>query len=669
MATDHNQRWFNETYGRALVALQRGDARGAESLLRTIQERHPGEVNSLRVLGVALLAQGRVPEATDALEVACRRAPTFAHALADLGAAYLAQQRLADAETALRRALEIDASLCSAWRRLGDVLVERGRLPEALAAFDRSIATDPAQAKFTEAAAALAANDTYRAESIFRAILREDTNDVGSLCGLAAVSLSAGQPRDSERLLRHALRQSAHLPLIWRGLAQTLLDLGRLGEAEDAIGRAIRVEPDSAQSWVILGSIRARRLRGEQALEAFDRALALNPRHARVLLSKGHVLKTLGRRSECESTYHDCISLQPDFGEAYCSLADLKTYRFTDGEVDTMRALLAGAAPAAAEVGPLRFALGRALEQRGEYSESFVQYAAGNVARRRLASFDAAAFEHKSQRVAQLFDRAFIDAHRGSGCQDGAPIFVVGLPRSGSTLVEQILASHPEVEGTMELPNLVTIVRALDHAGGVRDSYPESVAGLPAAELQALGERYIAETLDLRSGRARFIDKMPNNFSHVGLLQLILPNSTIIDVRRHPLDACFSAYKQYFAEGQSFSYDLEDLGRYYRAYLGLMDHWDRVLPGKVLCVQYERLVRDTESEVRRLLAHCRLPFDAACLRFHETRRAVRTASSEQVRQPIYDSAIGHWRHYRAELEPLRRSLGTALERFEGLDVG
>jgi hypothetical protein len=218
----------------------------------------------------------------------------------------------------------------------------------------------------------------------------------------------------------------------------------------------------------------------------------------------------------------------------------------------------------------------------------------------------------------------------------------------------------------MELPNLVTIVRELDRVGGARDTYPESVTTLSAADLQALGERYIAETRDLRGGRERFIDKMPNNFSHVGLLELILPNATIIDVRRHPLDACFSAFKQYFAEGQSFSYDLEDLGRYYRAYLGLMDHWQAVLPGKVLCVQYEHLVRDTEVQVRRLLEHCRLPFDPACMRFYETRRSVRTASSEQVRQPIYDSGIGHWRHYTGQLGPLRQSLGSALERFVGL---
>jgi tetratricopeptide (TPR) repeat protein len=666
MAAEHADPWFRDLYARAVAAMHRGDPATAEQSLRAIQGRYPGEANSLRVLGVALVAQGRVPEAIDALEHACASAPDFPQAFADLGAAYLAAGRPLDAERALRRALNIDARLSRAWRCLGDTLVELSRRADARVAFDRSIATDPARQQFDAAAAAIAAHDARRAEAIFRGLLREDPNDVGALCGLAAISLSAGFPRDAERLLRHALRQTPHMPLVWRGLGQALLDAGRHTEAEAAVLHALEIEPDFAFSWVTLGSIRAHRLHGDAALEAFDRALALNPRQVRVLLSKGHVLKTLGRRDECEAVYHACLGIQPDFAEAYSSLADLKTYRFSDGEVAAMQSLRAASKTEDPATAQLEFALGRAYEQREDYRTSFVHYQAGNEARRRNATFDATAFELKCRRVARQFDAAFLAARSDAGCRDPAPIFVVGLPRSGSTLVEQILASHPLVDGTMELPNLVTIVRELDRTDGSRDAYPESVAQLANADLVRLGERYIAETRDLRGTGTRFIDKMPNNFSHVGLLQLLLPNATIVDVRRNPLDACLSAFKQYFAQGQSFSYDLEDLGRYYRAYLGLMDHWDTVLPGKVLCVQYETLVRDTEAEVRRLLAHCGLPFDVACLRFHETRRSVRTASSEQVRLPIYESGIGYWRHFEAELAPLKHSLGGALARFQGL---
>jgi tetratricopeptide (TPR) repeat protein len=656
------ERQFAADYGAALRALQSGQPELAERLLRAIQARTPGEVNSLRVLGVALQQQQRGAEALAALERAVRLAPDFAHAWEDLGGVYLQAGQLETAEQALKRALALDGSLHRAWRRLGDVLAARGNPGQARVAFERSIATDPARSQFDAAAAALARGDRHRAEQIYRDLLRVDDADVGALCGLASLAVGAGRPQDAERLLRHALRQVAHLPLVWRGLAQALLDRGRHVQADAAIRRALEVDPDSAASWVIQGSIAAHRLKGEQAIAAFDRALELEPGQVRVLLSKGHVLKTLGRRADCEAAYRACLALQADFGEAYCSLADLKTYRFDDAELAAMQAL-AAATPPPADAAQLDFALGRAFEQRGDWARSFRHYAAGNAARRRTLRFDAAAFERKSRRVVEFFDAARCARHAGGGDPDPAPIFIVGLPRSGSTLVEQILASHPQVQGTMELPNLVTIVRELDHWAGARDTYPECLTSLTPAALAELGARYLKETRDLRGTRPRFIDKMPNNFSHVGLLALILPNATIVDVRRHPLDACFSAFKQYFAEGQTFSHDLEDLGRYYRCYLQLMDHWDRVLPGKVLCVRYEQLVQDTEAEVRRLLAHCGLPFDAATLSFYETRRPVRTASSEQVRQPIYASGIGAWRRYRAELEPLRRSLGDVLERF------
>jgi tetratricopeptide (TPR) repeat protein len=415
---------------------------------------------------------------------------------------------------------------------------------------------------------------------------------------------------------------------------------------------------------VQFGSVLAHTMRQNEALEAYDHALRIDANQIRVILSRGHVLKTLGRRADAEAAYLRCLELQPDFGEAYYSLADMKNYIFSDAEVAAMQGLLPRLPAAGNAQSQVNFALGRALEQRGQYPQAFAHYAAGNVARRRSAPFDAAAFEQKCRRVADTFSAQFLQTRFGSGIADASPIFIVGLPRSGSTLVEQVLASHSGIEGTMELPHILRFVRELDHQQGGSDTYPESVAGLSREQIARLGTRFIDETRIYRSGRPRFIDKMPNNFSHIGLIQLILPNATIIDVRRHPMDACFSAYKQHFAQGQSFTYDLEDLGRYYRCYLELMDHWDRILPGKVFHLAYEDLVRDTEPWVRKLIAHCGLQFEPACLRFHENRRAVRTASSEQVRVPMYDSSIGYWRNFAAELEPLRRSLGMSLDRFD-----
>jgi tetratricopeptide (TPR) repeat protein len=545
---------------------------------------------------------------------------------------------------------------------LGDLLTNMGDFAGARQAFQRFIDSDSYGQILEEAARCMTRNEGRRAEGIFRKILHEDPHHIGALCGLAAISLVAGVPGDAKRLLKHALKQSAHMPLIRRGLAQAYLDDGELEEAEAAVRHSLLIDADASPSWVLLGSVLAHSMRQEEALKAYTKALEIDPTQVRVELSRGHALKTLGRRAAAEAAYRRCLELQPGFGEAYYSFADLKNYHFSEGELGAMQEVLGRASSDAKSQAQLHFALGRALEQREQYSQAFHHYAAGNGLRRREIPYDAAAFEQKCRRVAATFSAEFLRSQAGSGSADPAPIFVVGLPRSGSTLVEQVLASHSAIEGTMELPHVLRFVRELDQHGGA-DAYPESVTSLSAQRLLDLGARYIKETRIYRSDKPRFIDKMPNNFSHIGLLQLILPRATIIDVRRNPMDACFSAYKQHFSQGQSFTYDLEDLGRYYRSYIELMDHWDQVLPGKVFHVAYEDLVRDTEAVVRRLIAHCGLDFEPACLRFYETQRSVRTASSEQVRLPMYDSSIGHWRHFEAELAPLRRSLGDILARF------
>ena len=665
MQTDRQDAWFREAYTAALALLERGDAPGAEERLRTIQRTLPGEVNTLRVLGIALLAQGRSAEAIDTLERAVQAAGDFAHARADLAKAHRAEGHLERAVLELRHALRLDSTLQGAWLLLGDLLVNSGDFAGARVAFTTALGLGPYAQPLEEASRLLNGGDRRRAEVLFRQVLRQDADQVGALCGLAAVSLAAGHPQDSLRLLGHASRQTAHLPLIHRGLAQAFLESARFAEAEKAIRHALLIDDAPSAGWVILGTVLAHSLRPQDALDAYDRALAIDPRQPQVLLSKGHALKTLGRRAECEAVYQQCLARQPDFVEAYYSLADLKNYRFDDAQLAAMQRLRAGAAAGGRTASPaqLDFALGRALEQRGLYARAFEHFASGNATRRREAPFDAAGFDLKCRRIAAAIDGSFLAAREGIGLADPAPIFVVGLPRSGSTLVEQMLASHSSVDGTMELPTIGGIVRELDQLSEDADAYPECLADLPPDRFTALGARYIEETRIFRAGRPRFVDKMPNNFSHIGLIHLALPQARIIDVRRHPLDACFSAFKQHFAKGQAFTYDLEDLGRYYRSYLALMDHWHRVLPGRVLHLRYEALVRDTETELRRLLEHCGLPFEPACLRFHETQRAVRTASSEQVRQPIYATGIGHWRHFAAELAPLRRALGDCLERF------
>jgi cytochrome c-type biogenesis protein CcmH/NrfG len=658
---------FEQRLRAADAALRSGRARTAEQALRALSAEAPADLNSRWLLGIALLDQGKLDESTALLESVVREAPAFSNARVDLARTYRAAGRASEAREHLRAVLQQHPHHALAWLAYGDVLVDLKQFDDARTAFDRARQCDPERARIEAATAALLADDRKRAEELFREVLQKDAGHVAALCGLAAVSLGADVPIDAERLLRHALRQSPHVPLAWRGLGPTLLALGRLTEAESAAAYLRAIEPDNPQSWIATAASASRMLKPEQSLAAYERALQLKPDEVRLHTSIGHVHKTLGRRADSEAAYHAAITLDRHHAEAYWSLADLKNYRFSDGEIDAMRAALADERRPPAGDAQLCFALGKAFEQRQQYAEAFEYYSRGNARRRLDDPFDIVAFEKRAARIRGVFSAEFFVSHAGGGDHSNAPIFVVGLPRSGSTLIEQILASHSQVEGTMELPNILNMVRDVRRLAQADSDYPENVAAVPAAQFAALGARYLEDTAPLRHGRAHFIDKLPNNFSHVGFIHSILPNAIVIDARRHPMDCCFSVYKQHFAEGQTFSYDLVDLGRYYRSYLETMRHWDAVLPGKVLHVQYEQLVREPEAQIRRLLDHCALPFEPGCLAFHETRRAVRTASAEQVRQPIYTSGVGYWRNFESQLEPLRLALGDALQSFRAFE--
>ena len=578
---------FAESLAEARAALRAGRAATAERCLRTLEARFPGEMNCLWMLGAALLAQDKVPESIDTLEQLLARVPDFADARVELARAYRRDGRPARAREEVRRVLQKIPHHHLAWLAYGDALVELGQYADARLAFERARLTDPARQRIEEATAALVADDRKTSEEIVRKILQEDASHVAALCGLAELSVAADKPGDAERLLRHALQQSAHNPLTWRGLGQTLMELGRLSEAEAAARHLIKIEPENPQSWITIGAVSTRLMRQTEALEAYEQAARLKPEEVRMRMSIGHIHKTLGRRDESEAAYKAALAMDPRIGEAYWSLADLKNYSFSDAEIAGMQHLLASDHGERSNAAQLNFALGKAFEQRQQYADAFAYYARGNALRRLDAPFDVGHFERRTERIRAFFDAAFFAEHAGTGDPSTAPIFIVGLPRSGSTLVEQILASHSRVEGTMELPNIINITHQFDDMDASRDGYPETVGTVPKGLLTALGGRYLDETQPLRTGREHFTDKLPNNFSHIGLIHAMLPHATIIDARRHPMDSCFSTFKQHFAEGQTFSYDLDDLGRYYRCYLSLMDHWDAVLPGKVLHIQYE----------------------------------------------------------------------------------
>ena len=404
----------------------------------------------------------------------------------------------------------------------------------------------------------------------------------------------------------------------------------------------------------------------DQALGAYDAVIADHPGLVGTWLVRGHALKTVGRYEDAVDSYREAISLRPEFGDAWWSLANLKTYQFSGGEIARMRKAEAETSTSLVDRYHLCFALGKAFEDGGDgepdYRLSFEYYGRGNALKSEETRYSADTTEKDFEAQMDICDAEFMESRAGQGCPAADPIFIVGLPRSGSTLLEQILASHSQVDGTMELPNILALAHRLSGRRMIGDEprYPSILRELDADTLRDYGEKFIAETRFHRRGAPRFIDKMPNNFRHIGLIHMILPNAKIIDARRDPMACCFSNFKQLFAEGQEFTYGLEEMGRYYRAYVELMSHWEAVLPGKILRVQYEDVVEDLESQVGRILDFCDLPFEDACLNFHSTDRAVRTPSSEQVRQPIYTSSLEQWRNYREFLGPLQTALGPVL---------
>ena len=404
----------------------------------------------------------------------------------------------------------------------------------------------------------------------------------------------------------------------------------------------------------------------EASIALYRAVLNDYPRQPKVWMSLGHALKTANHNAESIEAYRRCIEIAPQFGEVWWSLANLKTFRFTPEDVATMRAQLERADLTNDDRFHFHFSLGKALEDAGDYAASFEHYAKGNALRRKLIRYDAEENAGHIERSKRLFTKEFFAERAGWGSDSPDPIFIVGLPRSGSTLIEQILSSHSQVEGTQELPDISMIARMIANRTSRAEgtAYPRALEKYSAEELRALGERFLERTrIQRKTSRPLFIDKMPNNWAHVGLIQLILPNAKIIDARRHPLACCFSCFKQHFARGQTFSYDLDELGRYYRDYVELMAHFDETLPGRVHRVFYENMVEDTEGEVRRLLAYCGLPFEDGVLRFHENQRAVRTASSEQVRRPIFREGLDQWRHFEPWLDPLKTALGDVLDRY------
>lgn len=632
------------------------DPAQAERVARGLSMRNPGDPRPRLILASALRRLGRAVEAQPILDDLARTFPKAARTRYELGMVLTARGKNREADRQLEEAVRLDPNHAEAWQAIKQSAFARGDRQREVSAEAALARIEAGGGDLGRAAELITLGRHAEAEPFLRKFCLVQPNHAEALRLMAACHVANRAPDLAETLLRHALAQAPHSARIRFDLAHALYTARLAEKALAELEPLLRAEPESVAYRTLQAACLG--LLGDDAgAEAIQADLAKAwPDNARVAVNHGHAARTAGSRDVAIAAYRRATALSPQAGEPWWGLANLKIGALTDADEAQMHRLLGERLPDAERM-RIAYALGRRMEDAGKPDAAFALYAEGaELARRHFGGGDRD-YAAETSRKAALFTPDFLAARAGWGARDDAPIFVVGLPRSGSTLVEQILASHSAIEGTMELSYIGAIAARIEREGG-----DARLAAASAAELCAWGEEYLAlARVHRRLGRPRFIDKMPNNFRHIGLIRLILPNAKIIDVRRHPMAACFSGFKQLFAEGQEFSYSQTDLAAYYRHYLAIMRHFHHVQPGAVYTQVYEDLVEHTEAQVRALLAAVSVPFEPATLRFFENDRAVRTVSSEQVRQPIYRSGLDHWRNFASNLQPLAEGLGPDLE--------
>ncbi|HTV86357.1 MAG TPA: sulfotransferase [Dyella sp.] len=591
--------------------------------------------------------------------------PRFSRLHEERGHCYVVRRDAPRAIDALLHAVNINPALPSSWNLLEGLYRMTGDAANAGHAAAHVAKLKQLAPEVVRATGLFCDGDMDAAESVIRAYLLKAGNDVEGMRLLARIGLLREVFDDAQVLLEAVLKLAPNYHNARFEYAQALFGRHLHQRACEEAETLLAIDAGNRDYRALYASASVGVGEHERAIAIYRELLRDAPDVADLHLSLAHSLKTQGQQAQAIDAYRAAAAARPSFGDAYWSLANLKTYRFADEDIARMLAEEAAPSIALADRYHLCFALGKAFEDRGDFAPSWRYYEQGNALKRSESRYRPEIFETQTRKQIEVCTGPFLQRHAGSGDPSAEPIFIVGLPRAGSTLIEQILASHSQVEGTQELADIPRIVLDLQGRDPDLDDprYPGVLADMQPEDFRRLGEKYLRDTRIYRSGKPYFIDKMPNNFRHLGLIHLMLPHAKIIDARREPMACCFSNFKQLFANGQEFTYGIEDIARYYRTYLDLMQHWDQVLPGRVLRVYHEDVVDDLEASVRRLLDFCGLPFEPACLAFHKTERSVRTASSEQVRRPIFRDGLDQWNNYAPYLGPLKHKLGDALERY------
>jgi tetratricopeptide (TPR) repeat protein len=650
--------------GRIRALLRERDYAQALQAADALRARVPGNRDVLYLCARAQRLSGATAAALATLIDLERLHPRFSRLHEERGLCHVVSRQAPEAIGALLEAVRINPALPASWSMLEGLYRMAGQAGNAAVAAAHVATLKQLPPEVVTATGLFSDGELGAAEELIRPFLLRHGHHVEAMRLLARIGMQRDVLDDAQLLLEGVLALAPDYQAARADYVRVLSARHLYRAAEEQADKLLATDPANRDFRTLHALASVGLGQHERAIGEYRELLEGAAQPAELHLSIAHSLKTLGRGAEAVTEYRAAAAARRDFGDAWWSLANLKTYRFEDAEIEAMRTAEASAETAAPDRHHLCFALGKALEDRGEYAESFAFYERGNALKRAAGRYRPEVHELNTRLQIEVCTSALFARHQGAGAPAADPIFIVGLPRSGSTLIEQILASHSQVEGTHELADVPRMVAALrGREAADEDRYPTVLAQMSGADLRALGEKYLADTRIYRGGKPRFIDKMPNNFRHIGLIHLMLPNARVIDARREPMACCFGNLKQLFASGQEFAYGTEDIARYYRTYLELMAHWNRVLPGRVLRVQHEELVDDLEGNVRRILEYCGLGFEPACIEFWKTERSVRTASSEQVRQPIYRAGLEQWRHYEPWLGSLRDALGDALTRY------
>ena len=653
---------------RAKQLLQGGQLKEAFELTRAELIDAPDNIDALYLHAVALRYLGQPKLALKTLHKLKQQQPDYGRAYQEEGHNLKLLGDLKSALTAYQQAVDLNHALVASWRELLVLYQQNNDQTAFNMAQAECSRLSELPAELLSVSSLIHEGKLFQAETLCRAFLKKNPHHIEAMRLLALLGMKLFIYDDAEFLLESCVEFA---PDYWLVRYDYVNVLHKRQKFEKALEQATILRdayPDNyafqlayANENVAVGDFTA-------ALEIYARVIALNPRLEQPYLARGHAQKTIGKLEDAIESYRSAYRARADFGDAYWSLANLKTYRFTDVEIASMQSQLEVPASSVTDRFHLCFALGSAYETRQDYAQAFSYYEKGNRLKKQDVRYQPERLDAAMKRQVEFCTPALFAAKAGMGGPQDDPIFIVGLPRAGSTLLEQILASHSQIDGTMELPNIIALAHRLNGRRFISEEarYPKNLAEMSSEQLQGFADSFIEETRFHRKGAPYFIDKMPNNFMHIGLIHLILPNAKIIDARRHPMACCFSGFKQLFADGQEFTYGQQEIARYYKGYVELMAHWDKALPGKVLRLHYEHLVADLDGQVRRILDFLGLSFEGSCLNFYQTDRSIRTPSSEQVRQPIYQSGLEHWRHFEPYLDVLRMELAGEIAQYPQL---